>query len=136
MRRSKATSPPIINLLPAALPRQEYERLSSHLELVSLHISEVLYEAGGSIRYVCFPHYSMISLLILRMSGEKVEVGVISRQGLRQIACECYHLSIAEVDRFPKIQISGTAAVARAAHPGGRSDESGTSQIGACCSGE
>jgi|SRR5581483_878280 len=82
MRRSKATSPPITYLLLAALPRKEYERLRPHLELVSLHISEVLYEAGASIRHVYFPHYSMISLLTLRVGGEKVEVGVIGREGM------------------------------------------------------
>jgi CRP-like cAMP-binding protein len=84
MTRSKAKVPdsPIINLLLAALPGKEYERLRPHLELVSLQVSEVLYEVGGSIRYVYFPHYSMISLLTLRMSGEKIEVGVIGREGM------------------------------------------------------
>jgi CRP-like cAMP-binding protein len=82
MPGSKVTSSPIENQLLAALPRREYERLRPHLKLVSLQLSEVIYEAGATIRYVYFPHHSMISLLSLGMNGETVEVGVIGREGM------------------------------------------------------
>jgi hypothetical protein len=82
MSGSGVTSLPIENQLLAALPKKEYARLRPHLKLVSLELNEVIYETGAAIRYVYFPHHSMISLLSLRMSGETVEVGVIGREGM------------------------------------------------------
>ena len=43
------------NHLLDALPASAYERLVSHLELVSMKLGEVLYESGVQLRYVYFP---------------------------------------------------------------------------------
>ncbi len=51
------------NHLLAALPATEFERLSPHLELVSMPLGEVLYESGGQLRHVYFPTTSIVSLL-------------------------------------------------------------------------
>lgn len=82
MSGSEVTRIPIKNRILAALPKKEYERLRPHLKLISLQLSEVLYEAGTSIRYVYFPHHSMISLLSLRTGSKTVEVGVIGHEGM------------------------------------------------------
>lgn len=79
---SKTPVYPIINHLLSALPNKEYERLRPHLELISLSLGEVLYEAGTAIRYVYFPNDSMISLLSLQSEGEAIEVGVVGREGM------------------------------------------------------
>lgn len=51
------------NCILAALPAEDYERLSPHLEAVELHHSQILYEAGGKMDYVYFPANSMVSLI-------------------------------------------------------------------------
>jgi CRP-like cAMP-binding protein len=82
MPGSEVTSPSIENQILAALPKKEYERLRPYLKLISLQFSEVIYEAGATIRHVYFPHHSMISLLSLKTGGKMVEVGVIGHEGM------------------------------------------------------
>jgi CRP-like cAMP-binding protein len=55
-------SPKIENRILAALPAEDYQRLSSHLEPMVLHHSQVLYRAGDVMDYGYFPSKSMVSL--------------------------------------------------------------------------
>ena len=48
-------SPQAVNRLLAALPDAEYQNLVPHLEQVSLHVKQVIYEVGEAIEYVYFP---------------------------------------------------------------------------------
>lgn len=70
------------NRLLAALPIQEYQRLIPHLELVSLPLNTVLYEAGEPIQYVYFPNRAMISLVAITLKGQMVEIGLIGNEGV------------------------------------------------------
>ena len=51
------------NLLLAALPQKDYERLQPSLELVALSQGWSVYENGGELDLVYFPTSSVISLL-------------------------------------------------------------------------
>lgn len=70
------------NLILAALPEDEYERLLPDLELVSLSLNEPLYKSGDIIEYVYFPGDTLISLVTHMKEGVRVEVGVIGRDGM------------------------------------------------------
>ncbi|MBD1894361.1 Crp/Fnr family transcriptional regulator, partial [Coleofasciculus sp. FACHB-129] len=73
----KAPHQPIKNRLLAALPASEYERLVPYLELVSLPLSQVLYELGVPIEYVYFPQQGIVSLLSVLEDGSTVEAGMV-----------------------------------------------------------
>lgn len=72
----------IPNQLLAALPADEYQRLIPELKLISLPVKQVLYEPGELIRYIYFPHQSLISLVSTMEDGSTVEVGVVGNEGI------------------------------------------------------
>lgn len=74
------------NALLSALPREEYERLSPHLELVHLTPGKILYNAGDVVRHAYFPKGGMICLLSITEDGRAVEVGMIGSEGMADIS--------------------------------------------------
>lgn len=85
MALSKTPNTAFANRLLAALPRQEYERLSSHLEVAHLKPGRILYNAGDVVRYAYFPMGGMLSLLSTTADGRVVEVGIIGNEGMSGI---------------------------------------------------
>jgi CRP-like cAMP-binding protein len=78
-----ATTPsPTQNLLLAALPPEDYERLSTQLELVDLDLGSPLYESGGHLRYVYFPVEGIVSLLYVTQGGNSAELAVVGYEGM------------------------------------------------------
>jgi CRP-like cAMP-binding protein len=73
---------PSQNLLLAALPVDDFERLSAHLELVPLRLGETLCESGGRSSHVYFPTTSIVSLLYILESGASTEVASIGNEGV------------------------------------------------------
>jgi CRP-like cAMP-binding protein len=73
------------NKLLAALPHEEFRRLSPHLELVRLTPGRILYHAGTSVRHAYFPKSGMICLLSTTESGRTIEVGMIGDEGMAGI---------------------------------------------------
>ena len=73
---------PVVNSLLATLPRNEYQRLASGLEPVTLNFGEVLYEPGETIRYVYFPDKSLVSLLTLVDGRSALEIGMVGHEGM------------------------------------------------------
>jgi hypothetical protein len=53
----------LINHLLTALPPGEYNRLASHLKLVSLDLKQVLYEPNEPIKQVYFPDNAVIHIV-------------------------------------------------------------------------
>ena len=70
------------NRILAALPSEEYDRLSSHLQIVPLCVGEILHMPEQSIEYVYFPMTGVGSLLAMLEGGETVEAGVVGREGI------------------------------------------------------
>ena len=77
---------PTQNHLLAALPAAEFERLSSHLELVSMPLGEALYESGGRLQHVYFPTTSIVSLLYVLEGGASAEIAVVGNEGILGIS--------------------------------------------------
>jgi CRP-like cAMP-binding protein len=70
------------NLLLAALPAKEYERLLAGFEQVKLTYGEVLYECGEQMRHVYFPSDCVVSFLTVVEGHRALEVGVVGREGM------------------------------------------------------
>ena len=78
-------NPPQNHLL-AALPANEYARLSPHLELVSLPLGYVLYEPGVRIRHAYFPTTAIVPLVRDMENGASTEIAMIGNEGMAGIS--------------------------------------------------
>jgi len=74
------------NHLLAALPAEEFDRLSAHLELVPMPLGEALYESGGRLQHVYFPTTSIVSLLYVMEDGASAEIAVVGNEGILGIS--------------------------------------------------
>jgi CRP-like cAMP-binding protein len=70
------------NLLLAALPTEEFERLLPLLELVSMEIGTVICDSGIQMQYVYFPTSCIVSVLFDTKDGTSTETAVIGSEGL------------------------------------------------------
>lgn len=86
MRKKNHTDSALMNHLLAALPADEFVRLSPHLEPVSLELGQVIYESGELLEYVYFPTTAIISLLYIMENGSTAEIGMAGNDGLVGIA--------------------------------------------------
>lgn len=74
------------NQILSALPTEEYDRLSTHLEPVYLPHGQTLYAPDSTIEYVHFPMGAMISLVSQLSDGASIEVGVTGFEGMTGIS--------------------------------------------------
>jgi len=70
------------NHLLDALPASDYERLASHLELISMKLGDVLYEPDAQLRHVYFPTTSIVSLLYVMENGASAEIAIVGNEGI------------------------------------------------------
>jgi CRP-like cAMP-binding protein len=73
---------PSVNRILASLPAADHERLRSQLEPVKLRFGQVLYQPGGTIKYVYFPVDCLISLLTAVDKRRTLEVGMVGNEGM------------------------------------------------------
>jgi CRP-like cAMP-binding protein len=74
------------NRLLAALPVEEWQRWSRHLEFIDLALGQVLYESGDPMHHVYFPTTAIISLLYVMEDGASAEIAVVGYEGIVGIA--------------------------------------------------
>jgi CRP-like cAMP-binding protein len=70
------------NRLLAALPAEEFGRLSSQLELVPLALGQMLYGPGGQLQHAYFPTTSIVSLHYVTESGASAEIAGVGNEGV------------------------------------------------------
>jgi CRP-like cAMP-binding protein len=70
----------------AALLKPEFDRLSVHLELVSMSLGDVLYESGCRPQYVYFPTTSIVSMHYLLENGGSSEIAGVGNEGMLGIS--------------------------------------------------
>src|SRR5712671_7395673 len=71
------------NLLLAALPLEDYERLAPALEVVPLKLKDILHKPGEPIQHVYFPGGGgFLSVLTVLQDGGMVEVATIGHEGM------------------------------------------------------
>ena len=103
---SRPSRPAGKNLLLAALPSQDRQRLLARCEQVDLLLSEVLYRAGDRIRYVLFPTESFISLITPIDGHAGLEVGIVGDEGMLGISLM---LGVDAATQHALVQGAGTA---------------------------
>jgi CRP-like cAMP-binding protein len=74
------------NHLLAALPAEIAERISPHLELISMPLGEVLYESGGQMQHVYFPTTAIASLHYVLENGASTEIAGVGNEGVLGIS--------------------------------------------------
>jgi CRP-like cAMP-binding protein len=79
---SKDFGGPLDNKLLSALPRDQFGLLASHFTTQSLPQGLVLIEAGDEFEYVYFPHYGMLSLLVVLKDGKAIETATVGCEGV------------------------------------------------------
>lgn len=70
------------NVLLAALPEEEYERIRPHLDPVLLTVGDVVYDSGASITHVLFPTSAIVSLLYTMEDGATGEIALVGNEGV------------------------------------------------------
>jgi CRP-like cAMP-binding protein len=74
------------NKLLAALPSEEYERISRGLDHFSFFLGESVYECGERLNYAYFPTTSIVSMVYKMKEGASAEMGMVGNEGLIGIA--------------------------------------------------
>jgi CRP-like cAMP-binding protein len=64
------------------LSGDEFQRLTPHLEAVSLAFKQTVYRAGDPFDSVLFPVSGMLSFLVVLEEGREVEVAMIGNEGI------------------------------------------------------
>lgn len=70
------------NHLLAALPTAEFESLAPDLELVRLHLGEMLYEPGSQLKHAYFPTTAIVSLHYVMETGASSESAGVGNEGV------------------------------------------------------
>ncbi len=79
---SASRPPPIRNVLLAALPSADLDRIAPALQTIPLKLKVVLQKPGERIDHVYFPGGGFCSVLTTLKGGEMVEVTTIGREGM------------------------------------------------------
>jgi CRP-like cAMP-binding protein len=74
--------PPPQNLLLAALPTADRERIQPLLDVIPLKLKHMLHRPGESFDYVYFPAGGFCSVVTVLEDGSMVEVATIGREGM------------------------------------------------------
>ena len=73
---------PANELLHCLLSFPEYQKLSDHLECVSLPLGTIIHQEQEPIDYVYFPNQAMISLVATMENGSTTEISLIGKEGM------------------------------------------------------
>jgi len=113
-RLQVAKRPSAANLVLAALPKKEYQRLlTGLLEPVELIYGQVLYEPAATIAHVYFPTNCLVSLLTAVDKQRTLEVGMVGNEGMVGMPM-ALGIGVSAVRAL--VQGSGTAMRMTAAH--------------------
>lgn len=82
MSSQNNVSTPKENLLLAALPREEHDRLITKMSQVHLAQGKILSHMGEHLRYAYFINSGMVSLLSVAQNGATIEVGMVGNEGM------------------------------------------------------
>ena len=72
----------VSNVLLAALPSEDYDRIAPTLTLIPLNLKAILHKAGEPIQAVYFPGGGFCSVVTVLKDGGMVEVATIGREGM------------------------------------------------------
>lgn len=70
------------NLLLAALPSEDFQRLLPQLQPVSLTLRQIIHIPGVPIEYVYFPYQALISVVTILGDGSTIENNLVGKEGM------------------------------------------------------
>jgi CRP-like cAMP-binding protein len=70
------------NLLLAALPKVDRERLVPTLDVIPLKLKDLLHKPGEHVQYVYFPGGGFCSIVTVLEDGRMIEVATVGREGM------------------------------------------------------
>lgn len=70
------------NSLLSQLPTSDYKRLTTHLELKTLDLGDILYETSTERDFVYFPVSGIVSILEMLQDGSSSEIALIGSEGM------------------------------------------------------
>ncbi|HEX9718460.1 MAG TPA: Crp/Fnr family transcriptional regulator [Ramlibacter sp.] len=70
------------NLLLAALPAADFERLAGHLERIPMRLGDMLYEPDEQLQHAYFPVSSIVSLHYVMATGASAAVAGVGNEGV------------------------------------------------------
>ena len=82
MSTQSANGRPTANRILKQIPPEEYDRLSPHLEHVTLSRGDILYHPQDPVSHVYFPNRGTVSVVATFADGGGVEVGVVGNEGV------------------------------------------------------
>ena len=92
------------NRVLASLAEADLKALLPQLRFVDLPQGMVLFEAGGTISHIYFPHAGVVSLVVELASGEMIEAAMIGREGVvGGLSALDSNISIKQGDRSNRI---------------------------------
>jgi CRP-like cAMP-binding protein len=77
-----ANGSPTANQILNQLTPEEYERLSPHLEPVTLSLGDVLHYPQDPVSHVYFPNSGTVSVIVTFANGGGIEVGLVGNEGV------------------------------------------------------
>jgi CRP-like cAMP-binding protein len=99
------------NRILASLPESTQSALGPHLKNMDLKFGSVLFESGGAVEHVYFPHSGVISLVVELEEGDMLETAMVGRDGVLGVSSALDgKVSLNKAI----IQSAGTASVANA----------------------
>ncbi|MGZ8193162.1 MAG: Crp/Fnr family transcriptional regulator [Methylobacter sp.] len=93
----------IQNHLLAALPADAFERIGPFLELISMPLGEVLYEAGVKLQHIYFPTTAIISVHNIMENGSSIEIIGVGNESMLGISL------LMGSDSMPSLAVVNTA---------------------------
>ena len=98
------------NRLLSALPADDFTRLFTHLEPVSLAAGEVLYKLDEEMRYAYFPETAVVSHLFILSEGGMTEADMVGREGMTGLTAV---FNVPPPTYTSEVALSGSALRAR-----------------------
>jgi CRP-like cAMP-binding protein len=77
-----STDLPPRNHLLSCLPEADRDRIFHHLELVPMHLGQVVYESRVTLQHVYFPIDCIVSLLYVMTDGDSSEIAMVGNEGV------------------------------------------------------
>jgi CRP-like cAMP-binding protein len=103
--------PSTANRILNALTLSEYQRLTPHLEPVTLWAGEILCHPDETITHVYFPNYGTVSIVSSFEDGRSVEVGMVGSEGMFGV---CVFLGSISTPLLAQVQMAGDGLRMRA----------------------
>ena len=102
-----AQTPYSANHVLASLPAPDLNFLLPHLRFVDLPQETLLFESGGTVNRVYFPHSGIVSLVVELTTGDMIEAAMIGREGVvGGLAALDHNISISRAI----VQVAGAAS--------------------------